>query len=278
MTLDARAAAKARSRDTLVADLTAEQAALKSILAPLDDAAWSLPTPADGWDVRDQVTHLAFFDGAAARTTADPRGFAVEATRAAEDYDAYHDDAIAQGRLTRPAQVLATWREHAAAFRAAAAAADPGMRVSWYVTEMGLVSLVSARLMETWAHGQDIRDTLGLPPEASDRLRHVAHLGCNALRYAFLANGRPAPADPVRVDLTLPSGAPFTFGPEDAADRVTGEALDFCLAATRRRHPADLRLTAEGPVAEAWLPIVQAYAGPPGPGRRAGQFTVPTAP
>ena len=64
----------------------------------------------------------------------------------------------------------------------------------------------------------------------------------------------------------------WTWGPEDAADRVTGPAIDFCLLVTQRRHRDDVRLVADGPAADEWLGIAQAFAGPPGPGRRPGEF------
>ena len=60
------------------------------------------------------------------------------------------------------------------------------------------------------------------------------------------------------------------MGPEDAAQRVTGTALEFCLRATQRRHRDDLGLVAAGAQANEWLDIVQAFAGPPGAGREPG--------
>ncbi len=269
---DAAGNDRVAARDELLDELAAEYAALDELLRQLSDDDWRRPTPAAGWDVRDQVTHLAFFDGAAARSVAEPQRFAVEEERASKDHDAYHDAAIEQGRQRTPGEVLADWREQTSAFRSAASVADPAMRCRWFVTQMGLISLISARLMETWAHGQDVRDTIGQPPEISDRLRHVAFLGCNAMPYAFVANGLDRPSAPVRVELELPSGQRFVHGPPDADDRVEGSALDFCLLATQRRHADDLDLVASGPVAEAWLPICQAFAGPPGPGRAPGQF------
>jgi uncharacterized protein (TIGR03084 family) len=80
-------------------------------------------------------------------------------------------------------------------------------------------------------------------------------------------HGLPVPADPFRLDLTGPGGDVWTYGPEDAPQRVTGTALDFCLLVTRRAHRADLALRAEGPDADRWLDLAQAFAGPPGAAR-----------
>jgi uncharacterized protein (TIGR03084 family) len=132
---------------------------------------------------------------------------------------------------------------------------------------MSAASALTARIMETWAHGQDVADALGAVREPTARLRHVAHLGVGARAYSYAAHGRDLPDAPVRVELTAPDGSTWAWGPTDAADRVTGPALDFALAITRRRHRADLALAAVGPHAQEWLEIGQAFAGPPGPGR-----------
>jgi uncharacterized protein (TIGR03084 family) len=154
----------------------------------------------------------------------------------------------------------------------AALAVPDGTRVPWYGPPMSVASQLTARLMETWAHGQDIADALGAPPVASERLRHVVFLGWRAIPNSFAARGLPAPEAPVRVEVVSPAGECWTFGPDDAADRVSGPALDLALAVTQRRHLDDLAVVAEGPVAHQWLGIAQAFAGPPGPGRRPGQF------
>ena len=130
--------------------------------------------------------------------------------------------------------------------------------------------MATARLMETWAHGQDVADALGVRRVPTARLRHVAHIGVRARDYAFRAAGRTPPAEPFRVELTGPDGHEWTWGPDEASDRVTGAALDFCLLVTQRRHRADVDVTATGAGADAWLDIAQAFAGPPGAGRAPG--------
>ena len=131
--------------------------------------------------------------------------------------------------------------------------------------------MATARLMETWAHGVDVRDALGRPIGESRRLDHVAHLGVRTRDFAFRQNGLTPPAEEFRVELTAPDVGTWTWGPEDAAQQVTGPALDFCLRVTRRRHRADLALEATGPDADRWLDLAQAFAGPPGAERaRAG--------
>ena len=129
--------------------------------------------------------------------------------------------------------------------------------------------MASASLMETWAHGLDVTDGLRRPPSVSGRLRHVAHIGVRTSDFAFAQRGLPGPVEPFRVELAAPDGGTWTWGPEDAAQRVTGPALDFCCLVTQRRHRADLALAATGPDADRWLDVAQAFAGAPGSGRPA---------
>jgi len=132
--------------------------------------------------------------------------------------------------------------------------------------------MATARLMETWAHGQDVADALGVTREPAMRLRSVAHIGVRTRNFAYSVRGKTPPAEEFRVELTAPDGSLWTWGPADAAQRVTGPAVDFCLLVTQRRHPDDLAVRAQGQDAAEWLTIAQAFAGPTGAGREAGQF------
>lgn len=257
----------------LCADLAEEHDSLDELVAGLDDRGWRLPTPAPGWDVGDQVSHLAFFDDAARLAVADPDGF--QATRPADEVGlaALIAGAGDRGRDMSNAERLAWWRRSRSELCEAALAAADGVRVPWYGPSMSILSFVTARLMETWAHGQDIADALGVTRPATPRLRHVAQLGVLAFANSFRANGVAVPEQPPRVELCLPTtGDVWTWGDEGGTDVVRGDALDFCLVVTQRRHPADTGLHVAGPVARQWLAMAQAFAGPPGPGRRAGQF------
>ncbi|MEI4273146.1 TIGR03084 family metal-binding protein [Klenkia sp. LSe6-5] len=247
--------------DGLLTDLGAEAAALDDVVSGLDAAGWAAPTPATGWSIAHQVAHLAWTDEVAVLAATDPVAF-----RAVPDTDGVVDEAAAAGAAVPPAELLERWRAARAALTAALAGVAPGEKLPWYGPPMSAASMATARLMETWAHGVDVTDALGLPPSATDRLRAVAHLGVVTRGFAFGQHGLPAPADDVRVELTAPSGDVWTWGGPDAADRVTGPALDFCLRATQRRPRAALDLRARGPVAERWLAVAQAFAGPPGPG------------
>jgi uncharacterized protein (TIGR03084 family) len=253
--------------DELCDDLGAERAVTAALLTDLGPEGWRTPTPAPGWSVRDQVTHLAWFDEAARQSIAEPDAFRSHRSDVLADVEGFVEGVRAANQ-DRPGPDLLAWlHETGAALTGAARRADPTVRVPWYGPDMTVASSITARIMETWAHSQDIADALGVTREPSPRLHHVAFIGCRALPNSFIANGRPVPEQPVRVEL----GA-WTFGPEEAADAIRGSLLDFCLVVTQRRHPADTDLVATGPVATEWLTIAQAFAGPPGPGRQPGQL------
>jgi uncharacterized protein (TIGR03084 family) len=137
----------------------------------------------------------------------------------------------------------------------------------WFGPPMSATSMATARLMETWAHSLDVHEALGADVEDTDRIRHIAHLGVRTRNYAFKVHGLDAPADEFRIDLVAPSEEVWTWGPDDAAQTLTGSAGDFCRLVTQRVHRADTDLVASGADVERWLDIAQAFAGPPGEGR-----------
>jgi uncharacterized protein (TIGR03084 family) len=254
----------------LVAGLSAETGVLTAMLAPLPADAWDLPTPAPGWTIRDQVTHLAYFDEAATLAVTSPDRFLAEAGSLAGHGAGAGDEIARRYRELPPGEALDWFRRARAGLARVFADLDPRARLPWYGPSMSAASSVTARLMETWAHGQDVADTLGAHREPTGRLRHVAHLGVATFGFAFAAHGRPVPEQPVRVALTAPDGGTWAWGPDGVPDVVRGPALDFCLVVTQRRHLADTALVVAGPVASAWMEIAQAFAGPPGPGRAPG--------
>jgi len=249
----------------LLADLAAESADLDARVGPLPEAHWARLTPADGWTIAHQIAHLAWTDHMATLAATDPEAFHASLATAADDPFHFVDRGT-ETFLGPPAELLDRWRAGRAALAEALAGAPPKAKLPWYATAMSPASMVTARIMETWAHGQDVADTLGHRRAPTDRLRHIAYLGFRTLGHSFMTHGRDVPTAPVRVELVGPSGI-WEYGPDEATDRVVGPALDFCLLVTQRRHRADLALVATGPVADEWLDIAQAFAGPPGVGR-----------
>ncbi|QGV79996.1 TIGR03084 family metal-binding protein [Streptomyces ficellus] len=253
--------------DALLADLREESEELDRLVADLRPDGWATPTPAPRWTVAHQIAHLAWTDDAALLAVTDPDGFAAHAAQALKDPDGFVDEGAGAGAAAPPAELLARWRDGRTRLADALAAAPAGARFPWYGPPMSATSMATARLMETWAHGQDVADALGAVRPPTARLRHVAWIGVRARDYAYAVRGLTPPAEPFRVELTAPDGSPWTYGPEDATQRITGPALDFCLLVTQRAHRDDTALRAEGAHASAWLDIAQAFAGPAGPGR-----------
>ena len=257
--------------DALLADLRAENAELDALVAGLDPVGWARPTPAEGWTIAHQIAHLAWTDGWTVLSARDPDGFPAALVRTFTPGADPIAEGAAAGAAEPPAGLLSRWRAGREEGLAALGAAPSDVRLPWFGPPMKPASMATARLMETWAHGQDVADALGTTRLPSARLRHVAHLGVRTMGFAFALHGRPAPQAPVRIELTGPAGELWTWGPEEAADRISGPALDFCQLVTQRRHPADLALSVSGATALAWLPIAQVFAGPPGKGREPEQ-------
>lgn len=248
-------------------DLAAEEAALDSVVAGLDAGGWATPTPAAGWDVRDTIAHLAMAEELAALAAADPEAFATRLAGLLADLAATDVAMTDRGRAQSGEEVLAWWRRERARTLDALGRHDARDRIPWVAGPMSAMSFASARLMETWAHGTDVADALGLPVVATARLRHVADLGVRTRPFAYAVRGRESPAADVRVELTAPDGSTWIWG-KSASDVVRGTALDFCLVVTQRRHVDDTALEVTGEAARDWMLIAQAFAGPPTTARR----------
>ena len=247
----------------LLEDLRDEHTALDERVAHLTEVQWRTRTLAKGWDIADCIGHLAYFDRTAVLALSDEAAFS---THADWIQDALHTEPdVAEARGVSGRELLDVWRRGRDDLLGKLASADPRRRVPWYGPAMSLASFATARLMETWAHGQDVADVLGLPPVLSERLRHVCHIGVGARAYSYSVNGVVDGGAPVRVELHGPGAG--CWGPVEAADRITGTALDFALLVTQRRHRSDVSLTISGPTAEQWMSIAQAYAGAAAPGR-----------
>ena len=253
----------------LIADLADEQASLDAIVAPLDDRDWDLPTPSPRWSVSDQIGHLCYFDGTAVQAVRDPQAFMSEARQMWEaslaSETAGDDLTLGEFRTLPVADRLERWRDNRRRLAEAVGTLGERQRVTWYGPSMGAKSFVTARLMETWAHGQDVCDAVGAAREPTDRLRHIAQLGYITRAWTYINRGQPVPDSDVRVELTGPSGASWAWGDPVAAgdNAVCGPALDFCLVVTQRRRVADTALAVQGDHARDWMSKAQAFAGPP---------------
>jgi uncharacterized protein (TIGR03084 family) len=247
----------------LCRDALAEHDDLRAILVDIPPGDWERPTPAAGWTIRDQISHLAYFDGAARLSMADPDAFRAARVEAVADIEKFVEATLAYGRGIGGAELLDRFAGERSALVEAALAAPDGVRIPWYGPDMAVASSVTARIMETWAHGQDVADALGVRRPLTGRLRHVCDIGIRARPFSFRNRGLEPPDTPLRIELTGPDGGLWEWGPSDAADRVAGPALDFALVVTQRRLAADTALVVDGDDARTWIAFAQAFAGNP---------------
>lgn len=253
--------------ESIVADLRAESDGLDALVAPLSADRWADPTPAPGWSIAHQIGHLLWTDRVALTSVTDEAGFAGVLKAAAADPTGLVDAGAEELAALPPSELLADWRATRGRLHEALLLVPAERKLPWFGPPMSAASMATARLMETWAHGLDVADALGIKRAATDRLRSIAHLGVRTRDYAFSVNNLPAPAEPFLVELRGPGGDTWTWGPPNALQRVTGSAEDFCYLVTQRRPLGALDITADGPDAQRWLEIAQAFAGPPGAGR-----------
>jgi uncharacterized protein (TIGR03084 family) len=256
--------------DAVRSDLAEEQRALDDVVAHMSDDEWQLATSSPGWNVADQIGHLTYFDASATTAIASPDDFHAGLSELYEGTGAQGLDQYTLGRFRElsPREQLSSWRKSRRKLLDAADSLRESDRIPWYGPSMGAASFLTARLMETWAHGTDVVDALGADRPATNRLRHIARLGFMTRRWSYSVRGEEPPAGDVRLDLTSPTGDRWTFGDESAADTVRGSAEEFCLVVTQRRHVDDTSIETNE-LGRHWLLRAQAFAGGPSYGPQA---------
>ncbi|MEV6071334.1 maleylpyruvate isomerase family mycothiol-dependent enzyme [Nocardia sp. NPDC052001] len=206
-----------------------------------------------------QIAHLAAAEANVLNALHDPQAFEGELKRADADGPAHADLVADEGAALPRSELLHRWRTGRTELAAALGEIPLTHEFPWYGSQLTPQLMIPLRLMETWAHGQDIYDTLGATHAPTSRLRHVAALGVAGVPLSFYAAQLPTPPTPFRVELIAPTGDTWTWGPEDAEQRVHGTALDFCLRVTHRRPLSPTNLTAVGPYAQRWLEIARVF-------------------
>ena len=253
-------------------DLAMEQQELDAVVTNLDGVGWETMTPSKGWDIKEQIRHLAYFENRANLAASNPEAFKQWFEEMRQDPNTMTRHMETKGKDLTPGGTLKWWRKERGALLEVVSKMDRKQRLPWYGAALSAMSFATARLMETWAHGQDIVDALGIRRKPTERLRHIAHLGVSTLGWSYANRKIEVPDTPVRVELTGPSGDMWSWGPEEAKDIVKGLAEDFCLVVVQRRHVADTDLIIKGETAQQWMSIAQVYAGPPTAGRKPGSL------
>jgi uncharacterized protein (TIGR03084 family) len=259
--------------DDLCADLLAEYDELASLVDGFDATQWALPTGFFHWTPWDEIAHLLYFDEAAMAALADPAAFAPSAQDLLARMVAGEQiSGICRRQFGHldGAALTARWRPVYRRLVEQLSGCDPKARLPWYGPSMSARSFATARLMECWAHGQDVWDAVRRRRPVHARLRHIAHLGVSTYGWSFAVRGAQPPGPAPWVDLEGPGGQRWTWGAPDAAAAIRGPALDFCRVVTQRRHVDDTRLQVEGEAARAWMAVAQCFAGEPATGPAPG--------
>jgi uncharacterized protein (TIGR03084 family) len=260
-----------------VREFLEEARSLRVLLAQMPGEAWQQPTPFKRWTAWDVVAHLSLSDQWALSTLRSREDFGAEMQRV--------NAALASGipiteytrrrfeGLDGPA-LLAAWSTGFEALCARFGSVDPQQRFAWFGPDMAARTFVTARLMETWAHGQDVYDLLRVPRVYNDNLRSIAFLGVKTFSFTFVNRGLTPPSIAPLVSLTAPSGAIWEYNAPSDVERIEGLASDFCHVVTQNRNVADTRLKVTGEIAQSWMRVAQCFAGkpedPPLPGQRVG--------
>jgi uncharacterized protein (TIGR03084 family) len=239
-------------------ELRAEFDDIDQVLEDLVPERWLNPTPAAGWDIRDQVSHLADTNEICVDTiTGGPRPL-NETAMSYPSPEAFTESGCERGRAMAPPDVFAWWRASCHAVLDALASKQPNDRIPWGLG-MSARMMATARLMEHWAHSADIRGALGMGPSVTPRLHSIAFLIVRAVPYALGVAKVPPPPGTLRAELSY-DGETWHFGPDDADSVITGEALEFCLLGVQRTTIDKVHtLKASGPLAEAALPNLRAF-------------------
>lgn len=243
--------------------LDAQQRELAGLVEGLDDEALALPSACEGWDLADVLLHLAQTNEYAAASAQGSFPTSPEKTAplltAGEDVDDWAEAMVVADRGSRT-EVRDRWTRSADAQLAAFRSCDLHAQVPWVAGMLAARTLASTRLSETWIHTGDVAHGLGVEPEPTDRLWHVARLAWRTVPYAFQRADEPL-AGPVAFHLEAPDGSPWDFvAAEEPITVVRGRAIDLCRVAGQRADGADSDLIADGPDAEAVLRLVRTFA------------------
>ncbi len=247
-------------------DLYDEYEALDSVVSGLSETEWDIVTPFDGWTIKDEISHISYYDEAARLSATSQELFEKHMEKMMEGvtgYDDLHAKVNAVGGSLSASDLLSWWRSERNQMLEVYRSHNPKDRLPWYGPTMSAKSSATARLMETWAHGQDIVDALKIKRPGTDRLKHVAHIGVTTFGWTYMNRGMDVPEKKVQVSLTSPSGKIWTWNTEEPNDIIRGDAEDFCLVVTQRRNLSDTNLDVKGDIAGNWMEIAQAFAGPP---------------
>ncbi|MFN3749067.1 MAG: TIGR03084 family metal-binding protein [Sphingorhabdus sp.] len=244
-------------------DFRDESEAIHALLSPLSDADFAKPTLFKGWTIDEVLRHLHVWNIAADLALSDAEAFRAFLGQMAAGIRGGHLPDFEKQYLEglSGTQLRDAWISQVRAMTPRFASADPKMRVLWVGPDMSVISSITARLMESWAHAQAVYDALGVERVDADRIGNIVRLGVNTYGWTFKNRKEEPPGPMPRLKLTAPSGAVWEYG--EGEDLIEGSASEFCQVVTQCRNIGDTSLKVSGPVATRWMAIAQCFAGPP---------------
>jgi uncharacterized protein (TIGR03084 family) len=259
----------------LARDFRDESEALHALVAPLDDKALDQPTAFKNWTIATVIRHLHVWNLAAEMSLKADGSFEryyaglAEKQKKGVKLPEFEIEWL-EGLTGR--KLVAAWKNGIASTAERFSGADPAARVKWAGPDMSVRSSLTARLMETWAHGQEVYDVLGKVRANGDRIRNIVVLGNNTYGWTFKVRGEEPPAPRPYLKLTAPSGEIWTYNDPSTDEVIEGLAEEFCQVVTQTRNIADTRLKVTGANSKNWMSKAQCFAGaaepPPPPGAR----------
>ncbi len=259
----------------LCRELAREYEVLDDIVKDLSDSEWESKTPFYDWTIHDEICHIAYFDDKARLAATDPDGFNIDMEKIFEGIISYEDffkKTLKMLKKLSPKELMTYWISKRTKMIGSLEILGQTDKIPWYGPPMNAKSFVIARIMETWAHGQDIADTVKYRRKPTDRLKHIAQLGVKTFGWSYVNRQLEKPSQKVWVELKGPSNETWIWNEDQRENSVIGSAEDFCLVVTQRRHIDDTNLKTKGDIAREWMLIAQAFAGPPEMGPDAGKF------
>lgn len=246
-------------------DFRDESEALYDLIKPLSEADYDRVTLFRDWTINDVLQHLHYFNYVADLTLSDEDAFVQTYTELKAFQEKSGSLVDATDKMLKGLKGIAlrdAWHDYYHEMADRFHAADPKQRLKWVGPSMSARSSISARLMETWSHAQEVYDLLGADRQNADRIKSIVVMGINTFGWTFKNREETIPDDVPHIRLTAPSGAIWQWNEGNASDLIEGDAAEFCQVVTQTRNIADTTLNVTGDIATRWMAVAQCFAGP----------------
>ena len=179
-----------------------ERQKLRSLIIGLAEEMWARRCSADR-TIRDHIAHLAYYDDVAVVAIADPDEFEEIEQNARADPAAF-ERALRSVPAGGQATVIA-WNRAAAAFDLVVGCVPAAARISWFGSEVSVLDMVTDRLADTRACGQDVSDTLGTRLIRRGHVEDTALIEGGAAAFEGLEMGQACASAP-KTESARPAG------------------------------------------------------------------------